>query len=156
MRSITAIGLVSLTGLLISAPPATAPRVTAEVVLVQGPVAARVQVGDRPIRHYRPRRAVIVERREVVYAPRTIVVQRRHIPRGRAHGWWRNEGYRRVVIWVDVDGRYYDRDYVRHAHRDNDRDDDRDRDYDRDRDDRRGLRPVNMYERGGQYYDLED
>lgn len=147
MRSILRVGLVSLTGLLLSALPAAAQRVSGEIVLVRGPVAARIQINDRPD-HYRPRRAVVVERREVVYAPRVVMVQRRHIPRGRARGWWRNEGYHRAIVWVDVDGRYYDRDY----HRDNERDYDRDRD----RDDSRGLRPVTVYERDRQYYDWAD
>ena len=139
MRSIMPVGLASLTGLLAFAPSATAQRISAEVVLAHGPVVAHVQVGDRPIHHYyRPRRAVIVERREVVYVPRTIVVHRQYIPRGRAHGWWRKEGYHRAVVWVGADGRYYDRDY------------------DRDRDDRRGLRPVRVYERDGRYYDWDD
>ena len=153
MNSVIRVGLVSLTGLLFSAVPATAQRVSAEIVLVRGPVAARIEVGDRPSYH-RPRRAVIVERREVVYAPRVIVVQRRNMPRGRAHGWWRNEGYHRAVVWVDVYGRYYDRDFDRDNDRGHDRD--YDRGQDRDRDDCRGLRPVNVYERDGEYYDWSD
>jgi hypothetical protein len=159
------IGLVSLTGLMFSALPIAAQRVSGEVVVVRGPVAARIEVGERPV-YQRPRREVIVRSRDVVYSPRVIVVQRRHVPRGRARGWWRNEGYQRTVVWVDAYGRFYDRDYDRDYDRnrdyDRDRDHGRDRDYDRDgdhgrdRDDRRGLRPVNVYERDGQYYDWAD
>lgn len=150
MRSMFRVGLFSLSGLLFSALPIAAQRVSGEIIIVQGPVAARIEVGERPV--YRsPRREV-------------IVAQRRHIPRGRARGWWRNEGYQRAIVWVDVYGRYYDRDYDRDYERDydrdydrdHDRDSDRDRGHDRDRDDRRGLRPVNVYERDGQYFDWAD
>ena len=69
MRSIKQVGLVSLTGLMLSALPLAAQRVSADIVLVQGPVAARIQVNPR---------------REVVYAPRVIEVRRRRILRSRA------------------------------------------------------------------------
>lgn len=155
MVSISRVGLVSLTGLMLSAFPLAAQRVSGEIVLVQGPVAARIQVGERP-EDRRPRREVIVRSREVDHAPRVIVVERRHTPRGRARGWWRNEGYRRAVVWVDDYGHYYDRDYARDDDRGHGRGHGRDRDYDQGRDDRGGLRPVNAYERDGQYYDWAD
>jgi hypothetical protein len=153
MRSSLRVGLVSLTGLIFSALPLAAQRISGEVVLAQGPVAARIEVRDRPVYYSpiyrRPRREVILERREVVYAPRVIVVERRHFPHGRARGWWRKEGFQRAIVWIDVDGRYYDHDYRRDYEHDYRRDSDREYD-------RRPLRPVTVYERDGQYYDWDD
>ena len=80
---------------------------------------------------YRP----VIVRREVIvvhryYAPRVIVVRKVvHPHRGWYHGRWN-----RVVAYYDYrSGRYYDR-------------------YDRRM---RGLREVRLYERGGQYYDVQ-
>lgn len=103
--------------------PAAAQMVEAGVVIRSGPVAGHVVIADRADHH----RTVVVER----YAPRVIVVRHIHTPRGRAHGWWKRHGYRPVVLYYDVrDDRFYDR-----WHRD-----------------RRGIREIMVYERGGRYY----
>ncbi|HJS46735.1 MAG TPA: hypothetical protein VJ773_01980 [Gemmatimonadales bacterium] len=124
MRSLAALALVPA---LILAPRSVAAQVAADVVIGTGPVAGRVVVGrpspevvvvDRGRRHYH---------RE--YAPRVIVVERYHRgPRGVAHGYWRNRGWRPVTLYY-IDGRFYDRPW-------------------------RGARYVSevvVYERGGRY-----
>jgi hypothetical protein len=58
-----------------------------------------------------------------------IVVERRQMPRGRAKGWWRRQGYREVRVYSDGDS-YYGRRIER----------------------RPGLREVVIYEREGRYY----
>lgn len=111
--------------------PLAAQRVSADVVIRQGPVSARVVVGDEVYR--RPERVVIVER-EYVPPPRVVYVERYRAPRGRAHGWWRKQGYHRTVVWVDRDGRYFDRYDERYV----------------------GLREVRVYGREGRYYHDDD
>ena len=37
-----------------------------------------------------------------------IVVERTHVPRGNAHGWWKKHGYREVTVYSDG-SRYYGR-----------------------------------------------
>jgi hypothetical protein len=110
--------------------PAAAQMVEAGVVVRSGPVVGHVIVADPPPAYHRPeRRVVVVER----YAPRVIVVERVHKHRGR--GWWRQHGYRPVVVYYNGrTGRFYDR-----WHRD-----------------RRGVREVVVYERRGRYYVHED
>ena len=104
--------------------PAAAQMVEAGVVIRSGPVAGHVVIADpAPVYH----RTVVVER----YAPRVIVVKHLHSPRGRGHGWWKRHGYRPVVLYYDVR---------------------RDRFYDRWHRDRRGIREIVVYERGGRYY----
>jgi hypothetical protein len=116
-----------LAGLLPAA--AQAQHVTADLRVVSGPVAAHVIVG-RP--YYRP----VVVRREVIvvhryYAPRVIVVRRIVHPH---RGWYRAARWNRVVAYYDHrNGRYFDRYDARTP----------------------GLREVRLYERGGQYYDLD-
>jgi hypothetical protein len=57
-----------------------------------------------------------------------IVVERTHVPRGQAHGWWKKHGYREVTVYYDGD-RYYSR-----------------------RLESPGFRAVVVYQRDGQYY----
>jgi hypothetical protein len=57
-----------------------------------------------------------------------IVVERTHVPRGKAHGWWKKHGYRPVTLYYDG-SRYYGR---RIAHP--------------------GIRAVIVYQRGAQYF----
>lgn len=66
--------------------------------------------------------AVAIPEREV------IVVERVHVPRGRAHGWWKKHKYRVVTVYYDGQ-RYYRRGF-----------------------DRPALRRVTVYERRGRYY----
>ena len=109
--------------------PATAQIVEAGVVIRSGPVAGHVVIADpAPVYH---RRVVVVDR----YAPRVVVVKHVRDHRGRGHGWWKRHGYRPVVLYYDVR---------------------RDRFYDRWHRDRRGIREVVVYERGGRYYSASD
>jgi hypothetical protein len=88
------------------------------VVVHSGPVTAGVDVGPPPP--------------AVVYAEpvrEVIVVERLHVPRGNAYGWWRKHGYRQVTVYYDGD-RYYSRRFDRHP----------------------GLRALVVYEREGRYY----
>jgi hypothetical protein len=75
-----------------------------------------------------PPRAV---RREPVRE--VIVVERAHVPKGHAYGWWKQHGYREVTVYYDGT-RYFGR---RHES---------------------GLREVIVYQREGKYYlpDAED
>ena len=85
---------------------------------------------DRPVvvvDRERPRRVVVVEHR-----PRVIVIERVRHPHGRAHGWWRNQGYREARVWY-YDGRFYDR---------------------HDRGWNRRAREIVVWERNGRYYML--
>lgn len=92
------------------------------VVVRSGPVTAGVDVGSPP-----PTVVYTEPVREV------IVVERMHVPRGNAYGWWRKHGYRQVTVYYDGD-RYYSRRYDRHP----------------------GLRAIVVYEREGRYYQEED
>jgi hypothetical protein len=65
-----------------------------------------------------------VERREV---REVIVVERTHVPKGHAYGWWKQHGYREVTVYYDGT-RYYS---GRHD---------------------AGLRAVVVYQREGKYY----
>jgi hypothetical protein len=92
------------------------------VVVHSGPVTAGVEVGPPPP--------------TVVYAEpvrEVIVVERLHVPRGNAYGWWKKHGYREVTVYSDGD-RYYSRRLDRHP----------------------GLREVVVYQREGRYYQEED
>jgi hypothetical protein len=57
----------------------------------------RVVVGSPP--------PVVVHREPV---REVIVVERTHVPKGNAHGWWRKHGYREVTVYYDGT-RYYSR-----------------------------------------------
>jgi hypothetical protein len=57
-----------------------------------------------------------------------IVVERTHVPRGQAHGWWKKHGYREVTVYYDGD-RYYSR-----------------------RVEPKGFQAVVVYQREGKYY----
>jgi hypothetical protein len=70
-----------------------------------------------------------VTRREPVRE--VIVVERTHVPRGHAYGWWKQHGYREVTVYYDGN-RYYGR---RHDS---------------------GLRAVVVYQREGKYYVPDD
>ena len=61
-----------------------------------------------------------------------IVVERTHVPKGQAHGWWKKHGYREVTVYYDGT-RYYSRriDGVR-------------------------IRAVVVYQREGKYYQGDD
>ena len=124
MRSL--VGLALLPALVLAPRSATA-QIAADVVVGSGPVAGRVVVGrpypdvvvvDRGRRYYRD-----------YHRPRVIVVERYHRgPRGVAHGYWKQRGWRPVVVYY-IDGRFYDRPW-------------------------RGARRVHevvIYERGGRY-----
>lgn len=87
-----------------------------------GPVTAGVDVGPPP-----PTVVYTEPVREV------IVVERLHVPRGNAYGWWRKHGYRQVTVYYDGD-RYFARRFDRHP----------------------GLRAVVVFEREGRYYQQED
>jgi hypothetical protein len=62
-----------------------------------------------------------------------IVVEETHVPRGRAHGWWKNHGYRQVTVYSDG-ARFYPHRLERHPE----------------------LRAIVIYERGGRYYRWAD
>jgi hypothetical protein len=57
-----------------------------------------------------------------------IVVERTHVPRGQAHGWWKKHGYREVTVYYDG-AHYYSRRLESPA-----------------------FRAVVVYQREGQYY----
>lgn len=61
-------------------------------------------------------------------AREVIVVERTHVPHGEAHGWWRKHGYREVTVYYD--GSHY------YGHRV----------------ERKDIRTVVVYQRGGRYY----
>jgi len=67
-----------------------------------------------------------VVRREPVRE--VIVVERTHVPKGHAYGWWKKHGYREVTLYFDGT-QYYSRRY-----------------------DPTGLRAVIVYQRDGKYY----
>jgi hypothetical protein len=124
------VGIAAL-GVLVTADTARA-QVQADVVIDQGPVAARVHVGRPAISYYEPvvvrrgpRRVVLVERP----VTRVILVERiGH----RGKGWWKRHGYRPVTVWYDG-ARFYDRRFRMH-----------------------GIREVVVFERGGQYFVMDD
>jgi hypothetical protein len=57
-----------------------------------------------------------------------IVVERTHVPKGNAYGWWKKHGYREVTVYYDG-SRYYGR-----------------------RLELAGIRAVVVYQREGKYY----
>jgi len=57
-----------------------------------------------------------------------IVVERTHVPKGKAHGWWKKNGYREVTVYYDGT-RYYSR-----------------------RIDGTSIRAVVVFQREGRYY----
>ena len=118
MRSRIVVGGIVAVMLGLAAVPARAQTTVSGGVVVQsGPVAGHVEVGAPP---------PVVVRREP--AREVIVVERTHVPRGNAHGWWKKHGYRELTVYYDGT-RYYGR-----------------------RLQRTGLRAVVVYERGGKYY----
>jgi hypothetical protein len=102
----------------LTAAPLNAQTVEGGVVVRSGPVAGHVVVGSPP--------PVVVYREPV---RQIIVVERLHVPRGRAYGWWRRHGYREAWVYYDGDS-YYARPFKG----------------------RPGLRRVLVYERAGRYY----
>ena len=60
-----------------------------------------------------------------------IVVERTHVPRGNAYGWWKKHGYREVTVYYDG-ARYYSR-----------------------RVEPKGFQAVVVYQRDGKYYMAE-
>lgn len=83
--------------------------------------AARTQ--DRVVVVAQPR---VVERRGP--AREVIVVERTHVPRGHAYGWWKQHGYREVTVYYDG-ASYYSRQL-----------------------EPTGFRAVIVYQREGKYY----
>ena len=61
-------------------------------------------------------------------AREVIVVERTHVPRGHAYGWWKQHGYREVTVYYDGT-RYYSRAVAP-----------------------TGFRAVIVYQREGKYY----
>lgn len=61
-----------------------------------------------------------------------IVVERTHVPRGHAYGWWKQHGYREVTLYYDGT-RYYSRQVAP-----------------------TGFRAVVVYQREGKYYLPDD
>lgn len=117
-RMIMAGGTVALLLGLAAAPARAQTAVSGGVVVRSGPVAGHVEVGSPPP-------PVVVVREP---AREVIVVERTHVPRGEAHGWWRQHGYREVTVYYD--GSHY------YGHRV----------------ERADIRTVVVYERGGRYY----
>jgi hypothetical protein len=62
-----------------------------------------------------------------------IVVEHTKVPRGRAKGWWRKQGYREVRVYSDGE-RYYSRRVDRRPH----------------------LTEIVVFEREGRYYRWDD
>lgn len=111
-------GPMSVLALAALSTPVAAQRVSADVYIARGPVAADVRFGST---YVPPIHQVVVTRYVDVDAGRG---------RGRGHRWERPDDFRRIVVYVDRDGRYYDR-----------------------WDDRLiGLRAVVVYQRAGRYY----
>jgi len=78
---------------------------------------------DRVVVAPRPR---VVERRGP--AREVIVVERTHVPRGHAYGWWKQHGYREVTLYYDGTSYYSERLEAT------------------------GFRVVIVYQRDGRYY----
>jgi len=112
-----------IAGLLSTAAPLHAQRVTAGVVVRSGPVAGHVVIRDGYSTYRRPtaRRVVVVER------PRIVAVEQVHRHQSAKH--WSRRGYRPVTLYY-WGGRYYDR---RVRGRD-------------------GIRTIVVWERNGRYY----
>jgi hypothetical protein len=122
MRCRIAAGGILVLVLALAAVPARAQTTVQGGVVVQsGPVTGRVEVNSPP--------PVVVHREPV---REVIVVERTHVPRGKAHGWWKKHGYRAVTVYYDG-ARYYGR-----------------------RVERTGLYAVIVYERKGRYYISEE
>jgi len=123
----TSMVLGGIVALALAAPAAQAQQVQAAVVVRSGPVYGHVVVGEPAVVYRRPvRRVVVVER----YRPRVIVVERVHVPRGHAHGWWAQRGYRAATLYYDArEDCYYDRPVAGRA-----------------------VREVTVYLRDGRYY----
>jgi hypothetical protein len=110
-RGIVAPAIALMLGL-VSVPARAQTTVQGDVLIHSGPVTGRVEVNSPP--------------REL--EREVIVIERAHIPRGHAYGWWKKHGYRAVTVYYDG-SRYYGRRVV-HP----------------------GLRAVVVYERKGQYF----
>ncbi|HET7599312.1 MAG TPA: hypothetical protein VFK09_03425 [Gemmatimonadales bacterium] len=102
-----------------TAPARAQTTVDAGVEVHSGPVSGHVEVASPGAVRREPVREV-------------IVVERVHVPRGRAHGWWKKQGYRAVTVYRDADG-FYARRVAR-----------------------RNLVTVVVYERQGRYYQWVD
>ena len=72
-----------------------------------------------------------VVRREPVRE--VIVVERTHVPKGHAYGWWKKHGYSEVTVYYDGTRYYGPRQH-----------------------DTTGLRAVVVYQREGKYYMADD
>jgi len=106
---------------LLGAPLHAQTTVEGGVRVQSGPVRAQVEVGDPP-----PPPATVVYAEP---AREVIVVEPMHVPHGRAHGWWKKNGYREVTVYYDGE-QYYSRRVAGH----------------------RPLRQIVIYERAGHYY----
>ena len=96
------------------------------IVVHSGPVSAGVVFG--PHVYYPPQRRVVVVHD---YSPRVILVRRVSY---RGYGYWRHRGYHPITVWYD-DRRdcYYPTPSGRYP----------------------GLRPVDVYERDGSYFRVD-
>jgi hypothetical protein len=113
--------------LLLAAGPALAQVIQAGVVIRSGPVTGHVVVAE-PVAYPEARRVVVVDR----YPSRAVFVERIYVPRGRAYGWWRDRGYRPVVVYYD--GRRYYRRWFSEPR----------------------LRRIEVYEHRGRFYRWDD
>jgi hypothetical protein len=104
------VGLLVLGAMGVRAPLAA--QVQADVVVHEGPVSARVRVGDRDISLRDP---YMVRHGQVIAwgrpVARVVVVEP---ARQRGHGWWKRQGYRPTTLWFDG-YRFYDRPFRRHG-----------------------------------------
>ena len=116
-RRVVVGGMLALALGLAAVPARAQTTVQGGVVVQSGPVTGHVEVNSPP---------PVVVRHEP--ASEVIIVERTHVPHGKAHGWWKEHGFRDVTVYYDGT-RYYGR-----------------------RIERKGVRSVIVYERGGKYY----
>lgn len=118
MKALSALGILSA-AVVLAGGPLQAQSVDAGVVVRSGPVTGHVEVTSRP--------ETVVRDQPV---RQVIVVEHMHVPRGKANGWWRKQGYREVTVYSDGDA-YYARRFEGPSR----------------------LRETVVYERGGRYYE---
>ena len=123
--TVTRLALATLAALTLPG-AAQAQRVVADIRVEEGPVAGHIIVGDQ--RSY-PNRRIIEADPRYNHPPAYHTVTVFRVRRG--DGWYRHHGFREVRVWYDAD---------------------RDRFFDRYDGDHRGLRAVEVFERGGRYY----
>jgi hypothetical protein len=124
MRARQILGLGALLAGITLATPLTAQQARAGGRHPGPRVVIRAVPPRAALRVVRPR-PVIVERFRPVR--RVVVVRPYRAPVGVAWGWWGDHGFLQATLWVDRQGRYFDRDHG-------------------------GLHPVTVYERDGRYF----